>query len=103
LLLGLPNLPAAKNGTVVPLLGTAKVTVFEKGPAAVLLKTTAPAFAAELAVTLTLTTGAAPVGSETRIRQVDGAHVRNLASLLALLLISNATIMATTAPLTNAG
>src|SRR5258705_13569211 len=57
LTLGFPNLPAAKNGTVVPLVGTGRVTLLENGPVVPLRNTTTPPPAADTPVIFSLTVG----------------------------------------------
>src|SRR5262245_2821684 len=94
LTLGFPNLPATKNDTEVPLVGTDRVRLLANDPVAPFLNTTVPPPAAEAPVSFTLTLGeVAPDGLVTRIRHGDGAHVTKRASGLALLLICSSTSM----------
>jgi hypothetical protein len=87
-------LPAAKNGTDVPLTGTVSVTLLENAPVVPLLNATAPPLATEIPVILTLTVGVlAPEGLLTRIRHGDGDHEMNRASGVMLLLICNSTFI----------
>ena len=55
LTLGRPNLPATKNGTEVPLIGTGSVRLLENVPVGPPRKTTAPPLAADTPVIPTLT------------------------------------------------
>src|SRR5262245_50281396 len=88
LVLGWPNLPAVKNGTVVPSVGTVSVSVFANAPVVPLRKPIAPPLAADTPAIVTLTVAAlAPKGLLTRIRHGDGAHVTNRAPGVMLLLI----------------
>src|ERR1700716_2729203 len=90
--LGFPNLPAAKNGTVVPLVGTGRVTLLENTTVVPLRNTTTPPPAADTAVIFRLTVGdGAPAGLVTRVRQGDGAQGTKRAVGLALLLICSST------------
>src|SRR5262249_17734667 len=92
LVLGWPNLPAVKNGTVVPLVGTVIVRVLANAPVMPLRNPTAPPFAADTPAIFTLTVGAlVPEGLVTRIRHGDGDHVTNSASGVMLLLICSST------------
>src|SRR5262245_28127120 len=92
LVLGWPNLPAVKNGTVVPLVGTVIVRVLANAPVVPLRNPTAPPFAADTPAIFTLTVGAlVPEGLLTRIRHGDGDHVTNRASGAVLLLVCSST------------
>src|SRR5882762_2775420 len=94
LTLGRPNLPATKNGTEAPVIGTGSVRLLEKAPVAPLRNTTAPPPAVDAPVSCTFVVGeVAPDGSVTRIRHGDGAHETNRALRLALLLICNSTFI----------
>src|SRR5262249_4383586 len=96
LLLGRPNLPATKNGTDVPLLGTGRVTALENAPVVSLRNTISPPPDAGLPVIRTLRVGeVAPEGLVIRIRHGQGAHGRTLAVGLVLLLIWNSTSIVT--------
>src|SRR5262249_6085274 len=93
--LGLPNFPATKNGTDVPLVGTLIVSVSEKAPVAPLRNPTTPPFEADVAESLMLTVDAlTPDGLDTRIRHGEGAHATNRDVALELLLICNSTCIA---------
>src|SRR5882724_3532086 len=88
LTLALPNLPATKNATDDPFVGTCNVTLGEKAPVVLLRSMIAPPPAVDSPVSWTVTVGpAAPVGFVTRTRHGDGAHVMNRAFALTLLLI----------------
>jgi hypothetical protein len=94
LTLGRPNLPATKNGTEAPFLGTGSVRLFENAPVVPARKTTTPPVADDTPVRFTLTLGETmPDGSVTRIRHGDGAHETNAAPGLVLLLICNSTFI----------
>src|SRR6266481_280865 len=92
LTLGRPNLPATKNGTAAPLVGSARVSELANAPVVPLRNTTAPPPAADLPVTCTFTLGpAAPEALVTRIWQGDGNHDTNRDRGSALLLILSST------------
>src|SRR5215510_2972313 len=92
--LGCPNLPARKNGTVTPFVGTCRERVDENAPVVPLRNTTAPPPLAETLERPTLTGVATiPDGLVTRIRQGDGAQPTNRASAPVLLLICNSTFI----------
>jgi hypothetical protein len=94
LTLGRPNLPATKNGTEAPLIGTVTVTLGENAPVVPVRNTTAPALAADTPVIVTLTVGeVAPDGLVTRIRHGDGAQETKRAPGNALLLICKSTFI----------
>src|SRR5262249_23344693 len=97
--LGCPNFPAVKNGTVVPLVGTVSVRVLANVPVVPLRNPTAPPFAADTPAILTLTVGVlVPAGLDTRIRHGDGDHVTNRASGAMLLLICSSTFISNALP-----
>src|SRR6266576_256346 len=71
----LARLPAAKNETDAPVIGTGSVRLLEKAPVVPRRNTTAPPPAADTLVICTFVVGeVAPDGSVTRIRHGDGAH-----------------------------
>ena len=92
--LGRPNLPATRNGTETPVIGTDTVRLLENAPEVPLWNTTAPPPGAELPLiwTLTMLEGA-PVGFVIRIRQGEGAQVTNRAAPFALLLTWNSAVI----------
>src|ERR1700730_504208 len=80
LTLGRPNLPATKNGTEAPAIGTGSVRLLQKASLVPLRNTTAPPPAADVLVICTFVVGeVAPDGSVTRIRHGDGVHETNRA------------------------
>jgi hypothetical protein len=92
--LGRPNLPATKNGTEAPVMGTGSVRLFENAPVVPLRKTTAPPVVVDLPVMMRLTVGeVAPAGLVTRTRHGEGAHVTKRAEGLTLLFICNSTFI----------
>jgi hypothetical protein len=94
LTLGRPKLPARKNGTEAPFLGTGSVRLLENAPEVPARKATSPPVAVDTPVIFTLTVGVTmPVVSVTRIRHGDGAHETNPALGLVLLLICNSTFI----------
>src|SRR5882672_2172111 len=92
--LGWPNFPAAKKGTVPPLVGTVTVMVAVKAPVVPTRKTTCPPPAAVFAVISKLTEDPlVPDGLVMRIRQGEGTHRRNRASGLVLSWICTSTFI----------
>ena len=100
LTLGRPNLPATKNGTEVPLIGTGTCqTVGERSRCAAAEHDRASHSPPMLPVICTLTVGeVAPDGLVTRIRHGDGAHETNRALGFTLLLICNSTFIVLSGP-----
>ena len=93
-MLGRPKRPKTKNGTETPLIGSCSARLVLEAPVAVLRNTIAPAVAAELLVSVTLTSGViAPEAFDSRMRQGDGAHERYRARGSALLLICKSTVI----------
>src|SRR5262249_55842603 len=92
--LACPNLPATKNFTLVPSLGTSKASVDENTPVVPLRNTRVPPPAAETLESPTLMVGVnTPAGLITRMRHGDGVQPTNRASALVLLLICNSTFI----------
>src|SRR5688572_6907868 len=88
LLLLLAAVPAVKNETLAPFVGTVRVSVLAKAPEAPVRNPTAPPPAADTLESLMPTAGGmAPAELVMRIRHGDGAHVTNRAAALVLLLI----------------
>src|SRR5215471_15161931 len=97
--LGVPNLPATKNGPPAPVAVVVRARELEKAPLVPLRKTITPPPAEDLPVICTVAPGtAAPEASVTRISHGDGAHDKKRALGSALLLILKSTAMCSSPP-----